>query len=114
MGIEIATRQDRVKQGKTHNVFRYRWLNDVPLRGGKDALQVNWFEIEIVNRDGEVTYRNSFVTDLPVGPDNVAELAACGRARWKIETRPSMSSRPKDTTSNTISVTASATSPPFW
>ena len=84
-GIELATRQDRVKQGKTHNVFRYRWLNDVPLRGGKDALQVNWFEIEIVNRDGEVTYRNSFVTDLPVGPDNVAELAACGRARWKIE-----------------------------
>jgi hypothetical protein len=84
-GIELATRQDRVKQGKTHNVFRYRWLNDVPLRGGKDALQVNWFEIEIVNRNGEVTYRNSFVTDLPVGPDNVAELAACGRARWKIE-----------------------------
>jgi hypothetical protein len=84
-GIELATRQDRVKQGKTHNVFRYRWLNDVPLRGGKDAIQVNWFEIEIVNRDGEVTYRNSFVTDLPVGPDNVAELAACGRARWKIE-----------------------------
>jgi hypothetical protein len=24
-------------------------------------------------------------TDLPVGPDNVAELAAGGRARWKIE-----------------------------
>jgi hypothetical protein len=55
------------------------------LRGGKGALQVNWFEIEIVNRNGEVTYRNSFVTDLPVGPENVAELAACGRARWKIE-----------------------------
>ncbi len=25
-------------------------------------------------------YRNSFVTDLPLGPDNVVELAACGRA----------------------------------
>src|SRR5262249_42337774 len=84
-GIELATRQDRVKRGKTHDIFRYRWLNDVPLRGGKDALKVNWFEIEIVNRNGEVTYRNSFVTDLPVGADNVAEFAACGRARWKIE-----------------------------
>ena len=31
------------------------------------------------------TYRNSFVTDLPVDKTNVAELAACGRARWKIE-----------------------------
>ena len=46
---------------------------------------LNWFEIEIINPKGEVTYRNSFVTDLPVGPDNVVELAACGRARWKIE-----------------------------
>ena len=32
-----------------------------------------------------VTYRNSFITDLPVNRDTVAELAACGRARWKIE-----------------------------
>jgi hypothetical protein len=39
----------------------------------------------IRNAAGEVTYRNSFITDLPVGRDNVAELAACGRARWKIE-----------------------------
>ena len=43
------------------------------------------FEIEIVNAEGEVTYRNSFVTDLPSIADNVVELAACGRARWKIE-----------------------------
>jgi hypothetical protein len=28
---------------------------------------------------------DSFVTDLPVHRDNVAELAACGRARSKIE-----------------------------
>jgi hypothetical protein len=30
-------------------------------------------------------YRNSFITDLPVAHTNVAELAACDRARWKIE-----------------------------
>ena len=41
--------------------------------------------IEIINAGGEVTYRNSFVTDLPVDRDNVVELAACGRASWKIE-----------------------------
>jgi hypothetical protein len=84
-GIELPTRQDTVKRGKTHSVFRYRWISDVPLRDGNDALRVNWFEIEIVNAAGAVTYRNSFVTDLPVGPNTVAELAACGRARWKIE-----------------------------
>jgi len=57
----------------------------------RDAMTVNWFEMEIVNARGEVTYRNSFVTDLPVGRNNVAELAACGRAWCKIENEPSTS-----------------------
>jgi hypothetical protein len=74
-----------IKRGKQRYVYRYRWLHDVPLRDSNDALMVNWFEIEIVNEKGETTYRNSFVTDLPVGSGNVVELAACGRARWKIE-----------------------------
>jgi len=84
-GVELATHQATVKRGKKHSDFCYRWIHDVPLRSGKDALVVNWFEIEIRNQKGDVTYRNSFITNLPVGPDNVAELAACGRARWKIE-----------------------------
>ncbi len=84
-GIDLATHQEMVKRGKKQTIFRYRWICHVPLRGGNDAVLVNWFEIEIVNAKGEVTYRNSFITDLPVGPHNVAELAACGRARWKIE-----------------------------
>jgi hypothetical protein len=32
-----------------------------------------------------VTYRNSFITDLDVGRENVVNLAAAGLARWKIE-----------------------------
>jgi hypothetical protein len=46
---------------------------------------VNWLEITITNAEGKQTYRNSFVTSLPVGPDTVEELAACARARWRIE-----------------------------
>ena len=52
---------------------------------GKDALEVNWLEITIRDPNGKITYRNSFITDLPVGADNVENLAAAGRARWKIE-----------------------------
>ena len=48
-------------------------------------MPVNWFSIEILNGSGKRTYYNSFITDLPVTADSVAELAACGRARWKIE-----------------------------
>jgi hypothetical protein len=84
-GADLPMLVQTVKRGKQRFVYRYRWLRDVPLRNGSDALMVNWFEIEIINASGETTYRNSFVTDLPVGPDNIVELAACGRARWKIE-----------------------------
>jgi hypothetical protein len=44
--------------------------------------------IEIRDAHGKLRYRNSFVTDLPVNRENVAELAASGRARWKIESVP--------------------------
>jgi hypothetical protein len=63
----------------------YRWLSAVPMRDTKDALSVNWFSVEIQNAKGKRTYFNSFVTDLPVSATNIADLAACGRARWKIE-----------------------------
>jgi hypothetical protein len=84
-GIALPVVEQTVRRGKQRFTHRYRWLNDVPLRDGRDALRVNWFEIEIVNAKGETTYRNSFVTDLSVGRETVVEMAASGRARWKIE-----------------------------
>jgi hypothetical protein len=84
-GIEPPSLEQRVKKGRAFQTRCYRWLEGVPIRDGKDALIVNWLEIEIVNSAGKVTHKNSWVTSLPVTEDNVAELAACGRARWKIE-----------------------------
>jgi hypothetical protein len=40
---------------------------------------------EIVDAKGKVTYSMAWVISLPVSKDNVAEIVACGRARWKIE-----------------------------
>jgi len=84
-GIELPEHCVPLKRGRARFVYRYRWLCDVPLRDGTDAMTVNWLSIEILDATGKVTYRNSFITDLPVDRSNVAELAACGRARWKIE-----------------------------
>jgi len=84
-GVALDTLSVPVKRGRERATHRYRWLCDVPLRDGRDAVRVNWLEIEIANPKGKVTYRNSFITDLPVTRETVAELAACGRARWKIE-----------------------------
>jgi hypothetical protein len=83
--IKLAEhRETALKRGKRTTTV-YRWLADVPLRDTEDALKVNWFSIEMLNDKGKRTYYNSFVTDLPVTAGTVAELAACGRARWKIE-----------------------------
>jgi hypothetical protein len=84
-GVNLQTHEHTVKRGQQKYVHRYRWIQGVPLRDGEDALKVNWFEIEIINARGEVTYRNSFITNLAISANNVDELAACGRARWKIE-----------------------------
>jgi hypothetical protein len=84
-GAEVPALEQKTKQGARFVTHRYRWLEGVPIRDGKDALLVNWLQIEIVDPAGKVTYRNAFITDLPVNESPVAELAACGRARWKIE-----------------------------
>jgi hypothetical protein len=84
-GAELEEhRQTVVTRGKRTTTI-YRWLSAVPIRATADALIVNWFSVEIRNAKGKRTYYNSFVTDLPVTSATVAELAACGRARWKIE-----------------------------
>ena len=57
----------------------------VVLRHGKDVITANWLQVQILNAKGEITYRNSFVTDLAVDANTVVEPATCGRARWKIE-----------------------------
>ena len=84
-GVDLPNRVVPVKRGKKRFTYTYRWLEAVPLRDGNDAMMVNWLELEITDAEGKVTYRNSFVTDLPVNAKDVVDLVNVGRARWKIE-----------------------------
>jgi hypothetical protein len=84
-GAEPERHQETIRKGKTVETRRYRWIEGVPLRDGKDAALVNWIGFEIVDGKGRVKYSMAWVTSLPVNKTNVAEIAACGRARWKIE-----------------------------
>jgi len=84
-GAEVERHEVKVRKGKTHEKHRYRFIDKVPLRDGKDAVLVNWIGFEILGAKGVVKYKTAFVTSLPVAKANVAEIAACGRSRWKIE-----------------------------
>jgi hypothetical protein len=85
VGVEVPSLSKSVKRGKKRFTYTWRWMPGVPIRDGKDALEVDWLEIVIRDANGKITHRNSFITDLSVNADNVEDLAAAGRARWKIE-----------------------------
>ena len=84
-GVALDEIRETVGRGAARRVHRYRWMIDAPLRDGSDALHVNRLEIEIARPDGKAPSRNGFVTDLDAARDTIADLDACGRARWKVE-----------------------------
>jgi hypothetical protein len=46
---------------------------------------VNWCELTLTNAKGEVLFRNAWATSHLITDDNVAQIVAAGRARWKIK-----------------------------
>lgn len=73
------------RHGKKYYVDTYRFVNQVPLRDSEDAIQVNWCELTTTNENGELIYKNAFVTDHPITENNIIDIIKAGRARWKIE-----------------------------
>jgi hypothetical protein len=76
-GCEFERHEVGVRKGRTRERHRYRFVDKVPLRDGKDAVLVNWIGLEILNAKGVVKYKTAFVTSLAVTTANVAEIAAC-------------------------------------
>ena len=84
-GITKTKVEDRF-DGKKHHIFTYSFVEDVPLRDGKDALLVNFIEVTVTDRkSGEKLYHNAFITNHPLTDETLPLLVNCGRARWKIE-----------------------------
>ena len=84
-GRELRTVTMRVKNKGHWETHTYRYAHGVPLVEGEGALKVNWCEVTITDKGGEVRYHNAFITDWKITDENVAALVATGRARWKIE-----------------------------
>jgi len=85
-GKDIHTVKMRVKNNKNkweHHTYRY--ANAVPLVEPEGALKVNWCEVRVTDTKGNLLHKNAFITDFKITDENVAGIAASGRARWKIE-----------------------------
>jgi len=91
--IELLDKIDGVAQlsvgqfnGRFSEVWQCRYVNQLPLRSGEDALFVNWCEVRIVRKQtGELLYHNAFITNHPLTDQTVQPLLRSGRTRWKIE-----------------------------
>lgn len=82
----LEERSEREWNGRHHLTYTYQWLNGVEIRDNKETLRVNYFSLSIWNEQKQKRiFRNTWITNKIVSSDNVAHLASCGRARWKIE-----------------------------
>ena len=84
--LTLDTRSERRWNGRHGEIWSYRFVNQVPIRAGDDALLVNWLELTITHEEtGKQLYHNSWITNHRVTRKNVNLLARAGRARWKVE-----------------------------
>jgi hypothetical protein len=72
--------------GRYREEWTYRWVEQVPLKTGSQALPVNWCEITIMRQDtGQRLYHNAWITSHALTIKTVPEVVAAGRAHWKVE-----------------------------
>ncbi len=75
----------KYEKGKQRN-YRYRYVNNVPIRESEPSLMVNWYEVEIFDiAKNKVIYKNSFITNHELNEQNIFPLIVSGRTRWKVE-----------------------------
>lgn len=86
-GIQSLTRSAKERGKKL--LYSYRFVNDVPLRSGPDAIDVNWCEVTVTcnkkNAKKKQIFHCSYVTNHKITAANIANIIDAGRARWKIE-----------------------------
>lgn len=77
---------ERIWKGKYAEIHTYRYVNQVPLRAGSDALQVNWCELTTRHETtGAIIYRNAWATQHDITSSTVKAIVQAGRTRWKVE-----------------------------
>jgi hypothetical protein len=92
--VELLTRVEdavhsktvRTWNGRYHELRKYRWVEQVPIRADANPLRVNWYEITIEREDtGRRIYYNAWITSHDLTEESLPDLVAAGRAHWKVE-----------------------------
>ncbi len=83
---EVVKGQVKKYQKNKLLYYRYKYVNNVPLRETEPSLMVNWYEVEIYDKaKKKVIYRNSFITNHQLNDEKMEKIIISGRTRWKVE-----------------------------
>ena len=76
------TRYEKAKQ----RIYKYKYVNNVPMRELEPSLMVNWLEVEVIDvKKNKVIYKNSWITNHTIKKELVEPIIISGRTRWKVE-----------------------------
>ena len=83
---EVKTFTIEQSNKSSKEVHRYRYVNQIALRGTQPAVNVNWCELVITRQgNGKILYENAFITRHELSQESVPLVTAAGRCRWKTE-----------------------------
>jgi hypothetical protein len=83
---EVKTLTIEQSHKSSKELYRYRYVNQIPLRGTQPALNINWCELVVTRQsDGKILYENAFITRHQLNEESVVLVTAAGRCRWKTE-----------------------------
>lgn len=83
---EVKTLETFQWHKRSKEIYRYRYVNNIPLRDTQPALEVNWCELTLTRQsDGKVLYQNAFITHHKLTGETVLSVVSAGRSRWKTE-----------------------------
>ena len=89
-GIDWPSKTHIVKtpgRNQPNKQYTYRWTYcEVPLTANKDALEVYYVDLHIRDVGAKDKVRSfRYITSVVPNENNVEQIVACGRTRWKIE-----------------------------
>lgn len=91
--LDFLEKNGEIKKGEIKKyekgkpvIYRYKYVNNVPIREAKPSLMVNWYEVKVIDLvKNKVIYHNSFITNHKLKEENILEMIKGGRTRWKVE-----------------------------
>ncbi len=83
---EVTTIKKPQWDGRKNLLYRYRYANRVPLKDEESSLEVNWYEVTVINEETQkIIYQNNWITNHKITENNIEEIVKAGRSRWKVE-----------------------------